>query len=78
MIFRQLFDSVSCTYTYLLADPKTGKAVLIDPVFEHHDRDAALVRELDLNLVYTLDTHVHADHVTGAWLMKQAILEWQR
>ncbi len=72
MIFRQLFDSVSCTYTYLLADPKTGKAVLIDPVFEHHDRDAALVRELDLDLVYTLDTHVHADHVTGAWLMKQA------
>ncbi len=72
MVFRQLFDATSSTYTYLLADPSTRDAVLIDTVFEQHDRDAALVRELGLTLRYTLDTHVHADHVTGAWRMKQA------
>ncbi|MEN9577948.1 MAG: hypothetical protein RJA70_957 [Pseudomonadota bacterium] len=72
LIFRQLYDSASSTYTYLLGDPATKEAVLIDPVFEQHRRDAALVRELGLKLVYTLDTHCHADHVTGAWLMKQA------
>lgn len=72
MLFRQLFDPVSCTYTYLLAEGEGGRAVLVDPVFEHHARDAALIRELDLDLTFTLDTHVHADHVTGAWLMKQA------
>jgi glyoxylase-like metal-dependent hydrolase (beta-lactamase superfamily II)/rhodanese-related sulfurtransferase len=73
MLFRQLFDASSSTYTYLLADPETKKAVLIDPVFEQHRRDAALLRELDLELVATLDTHCHADHVTGAWLMKNAL-----
>lgn len=73
MIFRQLFDQVSSTYTYLLADESTREAVLIDPVFEMHARDAALIRELGLKLLYTLDTHCHADHVTGAWLMKTAL-----
>jgi len=73
MLFRQLFDAVSSTYTYLLADPDTKKAVLIDPVFERHTRDAALIRELGLELVATLDTHCHADHVTGAWLMKREL-----
>ncbi len=73
MIFRQLFDQVSSTYTYLLADEVTHHAVLVDPVFEQHKRDAALVRELGLELVCTLDTHCHADHVTGAWLMKAAL-----
>lgn len=68
-IFRQLFDPVSSTYTYLLADQ--GQAVLIDPVFEHAGRDAALLRELNLTLTATLETHVHADHVTGAWLLRQ-------
>jgi len=72
MLFRQLFDQASSTYTYLLADEATREAVLIDPVFEQHARDAALIRELDLRLVCTLDTHCHADHVTGAWLMKAA------
>ena len=68
-IFRQLFDPVSSTYTYLLADQ--GQAVLIDTVFEQVPRDSALLRELGLTLVATLDTHVHADHVTGAWLHRQ-------
>ena len=69
LIFRQLFDSASSTYTYLLGEG--GKAVLIDPVFEQVRRDGALVEELGLKLTATLDTHVHADHVTGAWLLKQ-------
>ncbi len=73
MIFRQLFDAQTWTYTYLLADSGTREGVLVDPVFEQHLRDVALVRELDVKLRYTLDTHVHADHVTGAWLMRQAV-----
>ena len=72
MIYRQLFDSETWTYTYLLADRSTGDALLIDTVFEKHLRDLALLRELGLKLRYTADTHVHADHVTGAWLMRQA------
>ena len=71
MIFRQLFDPQSSTYTYLLADSATRGAVLIDPVFEHARRDAALVEELGTKLLWTLETHVHADHVTGAWLLKR-------
>lgn len=71
LIFRQLFDPASSTYTYLLGDAASGEALLIDPVFEHERRDSALLRELGLRLVATLDTHVHADHVTGAWLLKQ-------
>lgn len=72
MIFRQLFDPASSTYTYLLADERTRDAVLVDCVFEQHARDAALIRELELALLCTLDTHCHADHVTGAWLMRAA------
>ena len=73
MLFRQLFDAASSTYTYLLADRQTREAVLVDSVFEQHARDAALLRELGLKLLYTLDTHCHADHVTGAWRMKVAV-----
>lgn len=72
LIFRQLFDAASSTYTYLLACPVTRQAVVIDPVFEQHLRDRALIDELGLQLVAALDTHCHADHVTGAWLMQQA------
>lgn len=73
MIFRQLFDPQSSTYTYLLADPASRQALLIDPVFEQSRRDAALVEELGLKLVWTLETHVHADHVTAASLHKQKL-----
>jgi sulfur dioxygenase len=65
MIFRQLFDSTSGTYTYLLASRHGGEALIIDPVLERVDRYLQLVRELDLNLVKAVDTHLHADHVTG-------------
>lgn len=69
MIFRQLFDPTSSTYTYLLGD--NGEALLIDPVYEQVPRDLALLQELGLCLLATLDTHVHADHVTGAWRLQQ-------
>ncbi|MBI3381397.1 MAG: MBL fold metallo-hydrolase [Aquabacterium sp.] len=72
LIFRQLFDAASSTYTYLLGCPATRQAVIIDPVFEQHLRDHALIEELGLRLTTSLDTHCHADHVTGAWLMQQA------
>lgn len=70
LIFRQLQDPASSTYTYLLGDPETGSAVLIDPVFEQAQREAALIAELGLKLKYTLDTHLHADHITAAWRLK--------
>jgi sulfur dioxygenase len=71
MIFRQLFDPVSSTYSYLLADEPTRQAVLIDSVYERFARDAALLDELGLRLIWTLETHVHADHVTAAWLLRE-------
>jgi sulfur dioxygenase len=73
LVFRQLFDPESSTYTYLLADSESGDAVLIDPVFEQARRDIALITELGLTLRLTLETHVHADHVTAAWLLKQRL-----
>jgi glyoxylase-like metal-dependent hydrolase (beta-lactamase superfamily II)/rhodanese-related sulfurtransferase len=65
MIFRQLFDSVSGTYSYLLASRAGGEALLIDPVLEKVDRYLQLIGELDLKLVKAVDTHLHADHITG-------------
>src|SRR5882724_8751739 len=65
MIFRQLFDSVSGTYTYLIASRRGGEALIIDPVLEKVDRYIQLIGELDLKLVKAVDTHLHADHVTG-------------
>src|SRR5262245_17834202 len=73
MLFRQLFDQQSSTYTYLLADEATRDALLIDPVFEQARRDVALIEELGLNLKWTLETHVHADHITGAWLLREKL-----
>ena len=66
LIFQQLFEAKSSTYTYLLADAETKEAVLIDSVLEVVDRDLKLIQELGLKLKYVVDTHIHADHVTGA------------
>src|SRR5215210_576403 len=65
MIFRQMFDSTSGTYSYLLASRRGGEALIIDPVLEKVDRYLQLLRELDLKLVKAVDTHLHADHITG-------------
>ena len=65
MIFRQLFDSVSYTYSYLLAGRAGGEALIIDPVADKVDRYLQLIRELDVRLVKAVDTHLHADHITG-------------
>jgi len=73
LVFRQLFDPQSSTYSYLLGDQRMHEAVLIDSVFEQVRRDAALVEELGLALRASLETHVHADHVTGAWLLKRRL-----
>jgi sulfur dioxygenase len=73
LIFRPLFDPSSSTWSYLLGDRASGEAVLIDPVFEQLRRDQTLVQELGLTLKWTLETHVHADHVTGAWLLRQRL-----
>jgi sulfur dioxygenase len=70
MLVRQLFDRESSTYTYLLADPARGVAALIDPVREQVDRDLQLVGELGLRLELVLETHVHADHITAAGLLR--------
>ena len=73
MIFRQLFEPLSSTYTYLLGDEATGQGVLIDPVIATMDRDLAEVHRLGLTLAYTVDTHIHADHITAALEMKRAV-----
>jgi sulfur dioxygenase len=65
MIFRQLFERISCTYSYLIASRRGGEALIIDPVLEKVDRYLQLMRELDLRLVKAVDTHLHADHITG-------------
>jgi len=70
MIFRQLFDHESSTYTYLIGDEQTRTALLIDAVREQAERDLRLLDELDLRLAYALDTHVHADHITAAGLLR--------
>lgn len=66
LIFHQLFEKETSTYTYLLGDPETKEAVLIDPVVEMADRDIKLIEDLGLKLKYVLDTHVHADHITAS------------
>ena len=79
MLFRQLFDSVSGTYSYLIASRKGGEALIIDPVLEKVDRYLQLVRELDLKLVKAVDTHIHADHITGLGaLRRRPEARWRR
>lgn len=73
MLFRQLFHPTTWAYTYLLADEAAGVAVLIDPVRDMVERDVQLLRELDLRLVYTIETHVHADHVTSSGLLRERL-----
>jgi len=70
MIFKQLFDTKSSTYTYLIASAKGREALIIDPVLENIDEYIKLLKELDLKLVKVIDTHIHADHVTGASKLK--------
>ncbi|WP_375769620.1 MBL fold metallo-hydrolase [Archangium gephyra] len=71
MLFRQLFDQETSTYTYLIADETTREAALVDPVFEQVERDLQVVKELDLKLTLVLETHIHADHVTGAGRLRE-------
>ena len=71
MIFRQLFEPLSSTYTYLLGCEETGQAVLIDPAMPEWARDLAAVKSLGLKLAYTIETHVHADHITSALHLKR-------
>ena len=73
MIFRQLFEPLSSTYSYLLGCEETGRAVLIDPVIVAMERDLAEIRRLGLTLAYTLDTHIHADHITAAFELKNKV-----
>jgi glyoxylase-like metal-dependent hydrolase (beta-lactamase superfamily II) len=74
MIFRQLFDRTSCTYTYLIAERATGEAILIDPVINNVPQYLQLITELDLGLVLAIDTHIHADHVTGLGALRDETL----
>ncbi|XP_058716044.1 persulfide dioxygenase ETHE1, mitochondrial isoform X3 [Poecile atricapillus] len=73
LLLRQLFEASSCTYTYLLADARSGDAVIIDPVLETVPRDLRLLRELGLTLRYAANTHCHADHVTGSGALRRAL-----
>ena len=71
IIFRQLFDEKSSTYTYILADNGSKQAIIIDPVRDQIERDIRLLSELGLTLIYILDTHIHADHITGSGLLRE-------
>ena len=73
IIFRQLLDYETNTYTYIVADKKSKEAVIIDPVFEMATRDEKLITELGLKVKYFLDTHVHADHITGSSRLKEIL-----
>ncbi|TVQ64957.1 MAG: MBL fold metallo-hydrolase [Spirulina sp. DLM2.Bin59] len=71
MIFRQLFDPETSTYTYLIADPETKEAIFVDPVLEQVERDLKILEELGLTLRYSMETHIHADHVTGTGKLRE-------
>lgn len=72
MLFRQLIDKETSTYTYLIADEITKSAVLVDPVLEQVERDLQILQELGLTLRYSLETHIHADHITGAQKLQES------
>ena len=72
MFFKQVFDTKTSTYTYLIASAKGREAVIIDPVLENVENYIGILKELDLKLVKVIDTHIHADHITGASKLKQA------
>jgi sulfur dioxygenase len=71
IIFRQLFDEKTWTYSYIIGDSLSREAVIIDPVLDKVDRDLRLIEELELTLTYILDTHIHADHITGSGILRQ-------
>lgn len=73
MLFRQLYDADTSTYTYLLADEETREAVIIDSVRDQVERDVGLLNELNLKLIYSLETHIHADHVTGSGVLRNRL-----
>lgn len=73
MLFRQLFEPDSCTYSYLVACPDTGECAIIDPVIDTVERDLTVLQSLDLKLSYTIDTHIHADHLSGARRLKSLV-----
>ncbi|XP_057618220.1 persulfide dioxygenase ETHE1, mitochondrial isoform X1 [Chionomys nivalis] len=73
VLLRQMFEPKSCTYTYLLGDPESREALLIDPVLETAQRDAQLVKELGLKLLYAVNTHCHADHITGSGALRSLL-----
>lgn len=69
--FKQLYDATSSTYTYILFDGESLDAIVIDPVLEQYDRDLNLIRQLNLNVLYVFETHIHADHITSSYKFKQ-------
>ncbi|MGD8515254.1 MAG: MBL fold metallo-hydrolase [Granulosicoccaceae bacterium] len=73
MLFRQLFEPDSSTFSYLIACPETGETAIIDPVLDTVDRDLSVLQSLGLKLDYTIDTHIHADHLSGAWRLKSLV-----
>ena len=73
LIFKQLFERESCTYTYLIADSETKEAAIVDAVDIMIERDTALLKELDLDLKFIIETHIHADHITSACPLKNTI-----
>ncbi len=72
LLLRQLFDAETGTFTYLLAEVVSRQGVLIDAVYEQHSRDLSLIRELGIDLVASLDTHFHSDHVSGSWRLHRS------
>ena len=70
---KQLFDRESCTYTYLLIDTETGEGAIIDPVLELYERDMQIINELGIELLYTIETHAHADHITASGKIRQSV-----